>query len=69
MVVENGDENNELMLYANYVRGEDDVIRPIGYAYGKPWVAQALCMGDISFDTPEAAKEYWEKHYGKEHET
>jgi len=64
MVVEYVDENNDLMLYANYVRGEDGVIRPVGYAYGKPWVSQALLMGDISFDTPEAAKEYWERNYG-----
>ena len=59
-----GDNSTELMLYTNYVLEKDGTIRPIGYAYGAPWVAQALLMGDISFDTPEAAKEWWEKNYG-----
>lgn len=59
-----GDNSTELMLYINYVKEKDGTIRPIGYAYGEPWVAQALLMGDMKFKTPEAAKEYWEKHYG-----
>lgn len=59
-----GDDSTELCLYTNYVQEEDGTIRPIGYAYGKPWVAQALLMGDISFDSPEAAKMWWEKEYG-----
>lgn len=59
-----GDDSTELMLYTNYVQEEDGTIRPIGYAYGAPWVAQALYMDDMRFDTPEEAKEWWEKNYG-----
>ena len=59
-----GDNSTELMLYINYVKEKDGTIRPIGYAYGEPWVAQALLMGDMKFKTPEAAKDWWEKHYG-----
>ena len=59
------DNSTELMLYTNYVQEKDGTIRPIGYAYGEPWVALALLMGDMSFDTPEEAKEWWENHYGK----
>lgn len=36
-----------------------------GYAYGEPWVAQALYMDDIQFPTAEEAKAWWEKNYGK----
>lgn len=59
-----GDNSTELMLYTNYVREEDGTIRPIGYAYGAPWVQQALLMDDIRFDTPEEAKEWWNENYG-----
>lgn len=59
-----GENSTELMLYTNYVQEKDGTIRPIGYAYGAPWVSQALLMGDISFDTPEEAKAWWEKEYG-----
>lgn len=44
-MLEYGDPNNELMLYTNYVHEKDGTISPVGYAYGKPWVAQALAMG------------------------
>lgn len=37
---------------------------PVAYAYGEPWVAQALYMDDIQFDTPEEAKAWWDKEYG-----
>lgn len=63
-MTEYGDNSTELRLYTNYVEEKDGTIRPIGYAYGAPWVAQALLMGDMSFDTPEEAKEWWEKEYG-----
>lgn len=53
-----------LMLYTNYEVGEDGEAHPVGYAYGEPWVSQALLMGDMSFDTPEEAKEWWEENYG-----
>jgi len=36
----------------------------IKYAYGFPWVAMALYMDDIAFDTPEEAKEWWDRRYG-----
>lgn len=58
------DNSTELMLYINYEVGVDGEAHPVGYAYGAPWVAQALLMGDISFDTPEEAKAWWEKNYG-----
>lgn len=58
------DDSTELMLYTNCVREEDGTIRTIGYAYGEPWVAMALAMGDIKFKTPEEAKEWWEENNG-----
>lgn len=36
----------------------------IRYAYGEPWVAQALLMDDISFETKEEAIAWWERRYG-----
>lgn len=59
-----GDDSTELMLYTNYMQEEDGTLVALGYAYGEPWVAQALLMGDMSFDTPEEAKEWWDKNYG-----
>lgn len=58
------DDSTELMLYTNYAREEDGTLRPIGYAYGAPWVAQALYMDDLKFDTPDEAKEWWNRNYG-----
>ena len=43
---------------------KSDGTETVRYAYGLPWVAQALLMDDIYFDSPEAAKEWWEKRYG-----
>lgn len=40
-----------------YVKYEDD--RPVAYAYGDPWVAEALFMDDIGFATEEEAKLAW----------
>lgn len=34
------------------------------YAFGDEWVAQALYMDDIQFDTPEEAKAWWYENYG-----
>ena len=31
------------------------------YAYGDKWVAMALYMDDIHCETPEEAKEWWER--------
>lgn len=38
--------------------------KPCGYAYGPKWVAQALRMDDICFETPAAAKAAWEAGIG-----
>lgn len=35
---------------------------PDTYAYGEPWVAQALFMDDWEYDTPEEAKAAWERY-------
>lgn len=51
-------ENMEA-LYTS-VRKTDDGEEIIGYAYGPPWIAQALYMDDIKFDTPEEAIKFWE---------
>lgn len=40
-----------------YVKYDDDT--PVAYAYGDPWVAQALFMDDIGYPTPEDAKAAW----------
>ena len=40
-----------------YVKYEDD--RPVAYAYGDPWVAQALFMDDIGYPDEETAKAAW----------
>ena len=58
------EENDEIQLYTAYRQYEDGTVVPYAYAYGAPWVAQALFMDDISFDSPEKAKEWWEKNYG-----
>lgn len=54
----------EEKLYTNYVQEPDGTLRPIGYAYGAPWVAQALLMDDLRFDSPEEAKMWWAMNYG-----
>ena len=36
------------------------------YAYGDPWVAMALYMDDIKFETPEEAKAWWDANYATE---
>lgn len=40
-----------------YVKYNDGV--PVAYAYGDPWIAQALLMDDIGYPTPEDAKAAW----------
>lgn len=44
-----------------YAKVSDPGDRIVGYAYGEPWVQQALLMGDLCFGTPEAAKAAWEE--------
>ena len=51
-------------LYMDIVLREDGKEEVIGYAYGDEWVAQALAMSDIRFDTEEEARAWWEKNYG-----
>lgn len=55
--------DDNVQLYEKHTRQQDgtDVVR---YAYGAPWVLQALLMDDIYFDSPEAAREWWERRYG-----
>ena len=42
--------------------------KPVAYAYGEPWVAMALYMGDISHPTEEEAREAWKKWKAREEE-
>ena len=53
-------DNETPRLYTAYRDGE-----PYAYAYGPPWVAMALYMDDIKFDTPEEAEEWW-NNYGSQ---
>lgn len=57
-------EEDLVQLYISHIAKEDGTDEIAGYAYGTPWVAQALLMDDIRFDTPEEAKEWWERRYG-----
>lgn len=41
-------------LYVKYNDGE-----VVGYAYGEPWVAQALAMDDWKYDTQADAVRAW----------
>ena len=43
-----------------YIKYEGDT--PVAYAYGEEWVAMALYMDDIGYDTPEEAKSAWESY-------
>ncbi len=52
-----GEEKCE--LYILY-RGK----KPVAYRYGPPWVAQMLLM-EGGYNTPEKAKEAWEKYGSK----
>lgn len=55
---------DDVQMYTMHRTKEDGTDEITGYAYGAPWVAQALLMDDIRFDTPEEAKEWWERRYG-----
>lgn len=54
---------DEVQLYESHTKMPDGTER-VQYAYGAPWVAMALYMDDIHFDTPEEAKAWWARAYG-----
>lgn len=54
----------EPQLYTEIRRNPDGTETVIGYAYGAPWVQQALYMNDLRFDTEEEAKAWWQKNHG-----
>lgn len=57
-------DEKKLQLYTAMREAPDGTQTIIGYAYGEPWVGQALFMDDIRFDTPDAAISWWRKNYG-----
>lgn len=58
------EEKKNVQLYVKYDVDADGEERVIGYAYGEPWVSQALFMDDLCFDTEQEAKDWWEKYHG-----
>jgi hypothetical protein len=50
-------------LYEAHRYDENGNVVITGYAYGEPWVAQALLMDDIKFNTPEEAEKWWNENY------
>ena len=56
---------SEPQLYTSVRRREDGTEEIVGYAYGEDWIETALFMDDLIFKTPEEAKAWWDKHYGK----
>lgn len=42
-----------------YVKYEDGT--PVAYAYGPAWMAMALYMDDVGYDTEDAARAAWER--------
>lgn len=55
-------------LYVNYRVDENGNQSALSYAYGEPWVAMALYMGDISHPTEAEAREAWRKWKESEHD-
>ncbi len=53
---------DEPKLYYKMRQDVDGKVVVEGYAYGDGWVAQALYMDDLIFDTPEDAMEWWNKN-------
>lgn len=52
-----------------YILGREDETGALyieGYAYGPPWVSQALLMDDIKFQTPDEARAWWAKEKARE---
>ncbi len=50
-------DDSGLQLYVKY-NGD----QPVAYAFGEPWVSQALFMDDIRCKTPEEAMEWWNRY-------
>lgn len=57
------DNDEKVQLYYKLRQEKNGEVVVEGYAYGEEWVAMAMYMDDMLFDTPEAAKEWWEKNY------
>lgn len=55
---------DEPQLYKEVRIDADGNETVLGYAYGEPWVEQALYMGDLRFDTEEEARDWWNKIHG-----
>lgn len=53
---------DDVRMYESHTVLPDGTER-IRYAYGAPWVAQALLMDDIAFETPEEARAWWKRVY------
>ena len=51
---------DNVQMYESHTKMPDGTER-VQYAYGAPWIMQALLMDDIKFDTPEEAVAWWEK--------
>lgn len=49
-------------LYEMHTKLSDGT-EEVRYAYGEPWVMQALLMDDLWFVSPEAAKAWWEEKW------
>lgn len=47
-----------------YVKYQDG--KPVGYAYGDSWVAQALFMDDWQYPTEEESIAAWKKYLERE---
>lgn len=60
------EESSRPKLYTALRRHADGTTEVYGYAWGDPWVEQALLMDDIIFNTPEEAKAWWDKKYGSD---
>lgn len=55
----------EEQLYYKLRQDKNGEVTVEGYVYGPEWVAMAMYMDDLIFDTPEAAKAWWEKEKSK----
>ena len=54
---------DNVQMYESHTKMPDGKER-IRYAFGAPWVMQALLMDDIAFNTPEEARAWWDRRYG-----